>query len=250
MTKTKAFALITLIVAFSTASLAEKKSTQECSAIFKANGVSERFPAAVAHGIHSITVADLRDLNAHVTLDNGIPTVNFNLSSPYLVLPNAQDVASHFSTTGMRTADQVLSHMDDKNYDVKGYTTLERLVHALHMQECWHHASMHYHRFLHHPPSKQLCSCATDIEHNGVKQAITNVAMQIRDPSKFFRNGKYEYTYRFFVPDDELLSDQHRPLIPPLNDEVAWMAWKQIMSNMKPSDEYELGLYLYCALNK
>ena len=40
-----------------------------------------------------------------------------------------------FMTMGLNAVDQVLSHMDNKDYDLAHYTTLERLVHALHMQE-------------------------------------------------------------------------------------------------------------------
>ena len=40
-----------------------------------------------------------------------------------------------FMTPGMRAVDQVLSHMDDPNWDVKKYSTLERMVHVMHMNE-------------------------------------------------------------------------------------------------------------------
>ena len=38
---------------------------------------------------------------------------------------------------GMKVVDQVLTHMDDRNYMAKGYTPLENLVHGLHMHEEW-----------------------------------------------------------------------------------------------------------------
>ena len=38
---------------------------------------------------------------------------------------------------GMKVVDQVLTHMDDRNYMAKGYSPLENLVHGLHMHEEW-----------------------------------------------------------------------------------------------------------------
>ena len=66
-----------------------------------------------------------------------VPTINLDLVSPHAVLgyAPASGAGSMFMTPGMRAVDQVLSHMDDPNWDVKKYSTLERMVHVMHMNE-------------------------------------------------------------------------------------------------------------------
>ena len=60
-----------------------------------------------------------------------------DLVTPHAVLgyAPASGAGSMFMTPGMRGVDQVLSHMDNPNWDVKKYTTLERMVHVMHMNE-------------------------------------------------------------------------------------------------------------------
>ena len=51
---------------------------------------------------------------------------------------------NHFVTVGMKVVDEVLMHMDDENYMAKGYSSLENLVHGLHMHEEWQRVSEAY----------------------------------------------------------------------------------------------------------
>ena len=44
----------------------------------------------------------------------------------------------------MRAVDQVLSHMESPEYDIRNYSDLEKIVHAAHMQDVWTEASKAY----------------------------------------------------------------------------------------------------------
>lgn len=104
----------------------------------QAHHLTRGFPGVVAHGLHSITLEDLQYyFDASAKEDNHVPTINLDLVSEHAVLGYAPSVGLDrpFPSQFMRAVDQVLSHMDDPNYDVKKYSTLERLVHVMHMNE-------------------------------------------------------------------------------------------------------------------
>jgi len=167
----------------------------------------------------------------------------------------------------MRAVDQVLSHMDEKLYDIKGYTTLEKLVHSLHMQETWANAAIAFQNLTHQPPSKRVCECALDIDRNGVMDMLSFIATQIRQDTFFqvsdvnIKGKGYAswcgnlYDYHFTAVDKSDLKEMraHGPKekIPRLDSEKSWKRWRTLMMTMMvPSDTYEVALYLYCALTK
>ena len=88
----------------------------------KKHGLSERFPAAVAHGIHSITLEDIQHYFKHdATEDNKKPTLNYDATSKQPLLRNAPlyGYDKSFDSIGMRRADQILTHMNNKIWDLK-----------------------------------------------------------------------------------------------------------------------------------
>jgi len=245
---------------------------QDCSVTLKAAGVSEKFPGIVAHGIHSITVEQLRKFKPDVTEKNSIPTINMDLLSDVAILshaPNEPSVGKSFKTDGMRSLDQVLSHMDNHKYDIGRYDILERVAHSLHMQEVWYEAQSVYNKLKQQPPSSDVCKCALDIENNGVLHILRLIALQVREPEHML--GKYMTWKNFAVTWDANLSTYYSitkndaknpqedknnslppifPPPPPVSSEAAWIKWKQVSMTMgEPSDTFELALYLYCALN-
>jgi len=235
-----------------------------CEATLKAAGVSDRFPGVVAHGIHSMTVDTLHLFKPSSTSDNGIPTINSNLLDGKPILHDAPEAeVSMFSTNAMRAADRVFMHMSDKYYDLKQYSPLEKLVHALHMEEIWHEAALQYANISLNPPSKALCECVSDVESNGVMKMLRFIALTIREPElmygkKITINGKeYSwsgnlYRYSFYSTAQEADTFlKPEDVIPSLLSTADWVQWKQLMmSLMVPSDDYELALYLYCTLNQ
>jgi hypothetical protein len=92
----------------------------------------------VAHGIHSMTLQELQYFfDADATEDNKIPMINFNLSSPDLVLPSIPDLKlnNSFLTPSMNSVDHILSNWETEDFIMKNASVLELLVHNLHMYE-------------------------------------------------------------------------------------------------------------------
>ena len=73
--------------------------------------------------------------------------------------------------------------MDEEMCDVKHLNTVERLLHAFHMQEMWRAAAVIYKEMVKEPPSEtSLCSCLTDVDNNGVYHQLRVTALNIREP--------------------------------------------------------------------
>merc|ERR1719154_260812 len=74
--------------------------------------ISSEYPKRIAHGIHSLTLADLRTyFNPSANSSNYIPTVNRNLSSSSApILNDAPDLkrSGSFKTIGLQVAEEVV----------------------------------------------------------------------------------------------------------------------------------------------
>jgi len=234
-----------------------------CDVVLKANGISDRFPGVVAHGIHSLTVEDLRmHFNPSVGIINNVPVVNPDLSSNQPILHDAPEAeASPFRTEAMRVIDRVLSHADNKDFDVRGYNALERVTHAMHMREVWTEAGEKYSLLVRSPVPKEVCACAMDIEQNGVMDILRFIALKIREPALVY--GKHVivkekvynwegnvYSYGFGATSPSAILNGQETTIPPLQNQTSWEFWKNFMiKNMVPTDPRELAVFVYCALH-
>jgi len=163
--------------------------------------------------------------------------------------PDIQETNA-FMTDGMNIVDQVLSHMDDKNYDVKHYTVMEKMVHRFHMEEVWKRALIEYLNVSMNPPTEKLCSCLTDVANNGIYDALLIIASQIRNPEKWTSTKKYDYTFYSFLEGVKMdkLNGTNREEVPELVDEKSWKVWKKLMHCMNEKHDRELAKYLYCQL--
>ena len=90
-------------------------------------------------------------------------------------------------------------HMDEANYDVRGYTMLERLAHAFHMEELLVRALAVYARVSVLAASapqlfRETCPCLTDDLATGVIDKLETMAQQIR--------GHHYELYTIFSLDD------------------------------------------------
>ena len=108
-----------------------------CPAVMVENGLDDYFGVAVSHRLHSLTLEDLRYyFKKDAPVKNYIPTINFDLSpNSARVLPHAP-LNGHdttFKTIALQQADMVLSNMDNKDWQIKYYSTLEKMVHTMHM---------------------------------------------------------------------------------------------------------------------
>lgn len=120
-------------------------------------------------------------------------------------------------TDGIKTLDDVLSHIDEHLYDIRFYGPLERIAHAFHMEESWAHMKKEYDRIKANPPNNTICECAMDIENNGVLKMLRFSAMGIREPQLLYGNKPglkqgyvvyAQYTYNFFLKKDFLRSNK------------------------------------------
>ena len=104
----------------------------------------------IAHGIHSLTLADLRYyFNANANETNNIPTINRNLTSSIPILNDAPDIgrSDRFKTMGLVVAEEVVLN-DNQHWDLENADTVTKLIHALHMHEMWTETSKLYKQIL------------------------------------------------------------------------------------------------------
>merc|ERR1719318_2029920 len=162
---------------------------RDCFSILEDNpALSATYPKRIAHGIHSLTLADLRYyFNPNANETNNIPTINRNLTSSIPILNDAPDIgrSDRFKTMGLLVAEEVLLN-ENQNWDLKNADTLEKLVHALHMHEMWTETSKLYKQIFDDPPASNICPCLVDVENNGIYYYMRNNAMLIREPELGF----------------------------------------------------------------
>jgi len=171
------------------ASAASTGGGGDCPSILEqTSALSDIFAKRIAHGIHSLTLADLRYyFNPNANETNNIPTINRNLTSSIPILNDAPDIgrSDRFKTMGLLVAEEVLLN-ENQNWDLKNADTLEKLVHALHMHEMWTETSKLYKQILENPPASNICPCLADVENNGIYYYLRNNAMLIREPELGF----------------------------------------------------------------
>merc|ERR1712212_1469407 len=159
----------------------------DCLSILEQSQVlSVTYPNRIAHGIHSLTLADLRHyFNPNANETNNIPTVNRNLtSSSEPILNDAPDLgrSDRFQTMGLLVAEEVVLN-EDRDWDMHNADILGKLLHALHMHEMWTETSRVYQNLLANPPNNpNICPCLADVENNGIYFNLRHIAMLIREP--------------------------------------------------------------------
>merc|ERR1719341_647363 len=167
--------------------------------------LSANYPKRIAHGVHSLTLADLRHyFNPKANETNNIPTINRNLSSSEPILNDAPDIgqSNRFQSMGLLVAEEVVLN-EDRDWDLHNADTLEKLLHALHMHEMWTETSRVYQNLLANPPTNpNICPCLVDVENNGIYFHLRKIAMLIREPelaynteNKRIPRGGRQYSY-------------------------------------------------------
>jgi len=238
-----------------------------CAEILAAANVTGRFAAAVAHGIHDITVEDLREFTGDVPCTgNGVPTVNRDLRSESAVLPSApclDDGDSPFATPAMRVVDAALTRMDDMNYDIGTTSGLQRLVHAFHMREVWALASAQYQALAADPPGRAACACALDVDGNSVLEELRLIASSLRSPqmaSSRQSSGRQRHWGLGFTTSCLRPAGRGKWALKGAADlrdlgrirsAADWAMWKATMAeHMALCDTRDLAVFLYCTLNR
>ncbi|CAJ0963977.1 unnamed protein product, partial [Mesorhabditis belari] len=269
------FLVIIGIVEVSSAAPRVDTETQ-CMDVLKLAGTSDWFGVNVGHAIHSMSVRILQRFEPTTNENNSVPTINMDSFADPAILPNAPDRRgpsdAMYLTDGMKTLDEVLSHMNEKGWDIKYFSPLERVVHAFHMEEAWAMVLKEYEMVKQNPPSSTVCSCARDVENNGVLKMLRFTAIAIRDGplvygnklSSYSKPWEYyvKYTYHMkpqkeekvykkdenWISLDQLLMTEKKSM-PPLKDAQSWEQWKDI-GEMKMAEHFDTALFLYCSLNK
>jgi len=240
-----------------------------CAEILAAANVTGRFAVAVAHGIHDITVEDLREFKGDVPCaGNGVPTVNRDLRSESAVLPSApclDDGDSPFATPSMRVVDAALTRMDDMNYDIGTTSGLQRLVHAFHMREVWALASAQYQALAADPPGRAACACALDVDGNSVLEELRLIASSLRSAqmaSSSLQSSSRRRRYWIAGALTSCLRPAGRGKgalkgaadlleLGRIRSAADWAMWKATMAeHMALCDTRDLAVFLYCTLNR
>lgn len=179
--------LLLLVAGIVIGSAAAAPPPDTCHSVMTAAGIdADNFASFVSHSIHSLTLEDIRFyFKSDAPEENNIPTVNANMESDERVLPYAPLVGydEDFSTPAMRQFDLVLRNMDRADWQVKGYSPLEKVTHVFHMAELWNKAAEQYdlaEKLL--DPESELCGCLTDVGNNGIWQSMNLIALKIRYP--------------------------------------------------------------------
>jgi len=234
--------------------------------------ITSEFPHAAAHGIHSMTLKELRYFfDKSATENNIIPIVNFNLSSPYLLLPSVPDLElnNSFSTPMMESVDHILSNWENDNFFMKGASVLEKLVHNMHMYETLSASGKIYKqikrkKFM-RKNIKKLCKCMKK-DDDKVLENLGEMATFFRqeDGKASWRRKDYKWQMQImrkknsrcnsyvhsFTPRHILPSMGTNTEVPSLVNSTVWNIWKpQMTVAMEVQWNYELAYYLYCKLN-
>jgi len=238
-----------------------QKWLDQCEGIMKTAKMFNNFSHAVGHGIHSMTLQDIRSFfEKDANSNNGIPTTNRDLCSEdqNIVTQNAPDIPQKFASIGLHTLDFSLQNMDDPNY-MQMTNVLARLTHAFHMHDIWTKAQAHYRRFVKEGVDPSICACALDTFENGIHQELRNIFFYFREQ---FGLIIYWYEYRERGPKDPTVEDAPSKMKrsgrhaqkqdwPELTDSTSWKKWKQMLhkSMLSPEDVKKVALFIYCTLN-
>ena len=158
------------------------------------------FGWAVAHGIHSITLEEVRyffDQDAPV--QNKIPVANTNLSSKQLILFDAPRAGydKDFQTMALKIMAYYMLHDAPDNTAVGG-NWLEKVTHKYHMHEIYVRASVLYKQMKESPPQDpKLCPCINDVSGNGILMELVNKSA--------------EYRYRYNKKELDKKETSHKP---------------------------------------
>jgi len=250
----------------------------DCFSILETSqALSANHPQRIAHGVHDLTLADLRHyFNPNANETNNIPTVNRNLSSSEPILNDAPDIgrSGRFQTMGLLVAEEVVLN-EDRDWDLHNADTLDKLLHALHMHEMWTETSRLYQNLLANPPTNpNICPCLVDVENNGIYFHLRHIAMLIREPELEYntenkrrpRGGRalplelYNGSYRKGYKTGSGSSTKKRAAEKeeeedPVITEVAnysksyWVDLFNGFAGMTDPVSSDLALFLYCMLN-
>ena len=136
----------------------------------------------VAHGVHSISVEDIRYFfDDQFPVNNTVPTTNLNLTG-HPILLFAPSRPSDFKMPGGAAVDYILANNDDPlTFSQAGKTTLEEIVHQMHMIEMWNKASKLYKDIIsRNLNTQEVCTCLVDGKEDWIIQELELIGSYFR----------------------------------------------------------------------
>lgn len=228
---------------------------EQCEIVMKEANVFGNFSREVAHGIHAMSLQDIRAFfDKEATPENGVPTANRNLNSKEenIVLPNAPDIKGEFQSIAMHTFDVGLRNMNRRNYFQKS-GILERLAHHFHMIEVWTKSQTFYQDYVDSGVSNVICGCALDTAENGIDYELESIFYYFKHC--FGRSSYFlDYFVHYGAADGSkcpVRANVKVQKLPKLKNSRTWKKWKKMIQRSMSSDEdlRKFSLFMYCALN-
>merc|ERR1711962_404473 len=188
------------------------------------------FPDDAVHGIHSITVQDIRYFfDPSFPAENSIPTINTNLTegAPRL-LTYAPSISADFFFPSGQLIDFILSNNDaGDDFYIRGIDALQKMLHGAHMHDAWHRASRAYRIILQQPPKVELlCPCLVNEEENGIIDVLKASTIGIRH--------KYD----------------NNTMPRTITDKASWDIWREVTLMTVPDQSvFNLAVYIYCKIH-
>jgi len=234
------------------------------------NQISPQFARIVSHLIHSMTLQELRHhFKENATAENGIPTINPNLTGEPRILDNLPDLPlnNNFNVFGhpaLDALDSILSHMDDPDWGWRNAPILEHIVHEYHILATLTEVAKVYRRMKKPVRARKLCECLQS-DNEMIRQWLQAIDTILQGPpmnakQRIMAVQRYqvsEYPIAVFEARDGTVQLVPRPTtsLPLLENEAAWDAWKESMSTHLTEDGVtnrvwlkNAALYLYCKL--
>jgi len=179
----------------------EKKLSNNCD-----------FPESIAHGIHSLTLQDLRYyFDEKAQKNNTIPSINWDLSSDDLLFDSAPilQLNNSFRTPAMNSVDHILSNWETKDFMMKHGGVLEKLVHNLHVYETLSMSGKVYKQIVKklkkekkkkkgrrefEGKMKRICSCIEE-KYSDIESHLTKMANSTREADEHQGEGEGEHDH-------------------------------------------------------
>jgi len=127
-------------------------------------------------GIHSIKINNIQFYfdEKFSKVDNGIPTLNPNVSDiEHDILDDVPFFKSDFKQMGLQEMDYIMSQ-NGPDFLFRLANPLEKIAHALHMNEMWAEAGLVYQDFVKNPPN---CKC---LQEHLIKKYLKKMAIMMR----------------------------------------------------------------------
>jgi len=236
-----------------------------CRTVRERNQVSPQFARIVSHLIHSMTLQELRHhFKANAKAENGIPTINPNLTAEPRILNNVPDLPLNnsfnvFGHPALDALDSILSHMDDPDWGWRNAPILEHIVHEYHILATLTEVAKVYRRMSKPFRAKKLCGCLQS-ENGMIIQWLEAIDTILQGPINTSQRmqimARYKVSeYAISQLRDGTLVQRPPTNLPLLDNEAAWDAWKESMSTHLTEDGVSnkiwlknAAIYMYCKL--